>query len=91
VGQLVRNRAGRIEFVFDRALVEALELGLGPVSTALPMTAEIAGGRVQGQQQATQQQLHARHACRHGCQALAGLLYKASSGCCSAAPQCCRP
>jgi hypothetical protein len=34
VGQLVRNRAGRIEFVFDRVLVEALELGLGPVSTA---------------------------------------------------------
>jgi hypothetical protein len=33
VGQLVRNKAGRIEFVFDRALVEALELGLGPVSS----------------------------------------------------------
>ncbi|KAF6262503.1 hypothetical protein COO60DRAFT_1624922 [Scenedesmus sp. NREL 46B-D3] len=32
VGQLVRNRAGRIEFVFDAALVEAMELGLGPLA-----------------------------------------------------------
>jgi hypothetical protein len=32
VGELVRNRAGRIEFVFDQQLVEALELGLAPVS-----------------------------------------------------------
>lgn len=31
VGQLIRNKAGRIEFVFDAVLVEALELGLGPV------------------------------------------------------------
>jgi hypothetical protein len=34
VGQLVRNRAGRIEFVFDSGLVEALELGVRPVSGA---------------------------------------------------------
>lgn len=32
VGELVRNRAGRIEFVFEQQLVEALELGLAPVS-----------------------------------------------------------
>lgn len=32
MGHLVRNKAGRIEFVFDPVLVEALELGLGPVS-----------------------------------------------------------
>lgn len=35
MGQLVRNRAGRIEFVFDPVLVEALELGLGQVWAAL--------------------------------------------------------
>lgn len=33
VGQLLRNRAGRIEFVFEQQLVEALELGLAPVSS----------------------------------------------------------
>ena len=32
VCHLLRNKAGRIEFVFDPVLVEALELGLGPVS-----------------------------------------------------------
>jgi hypothetical protein len=32
VGELVRNRAGRIEFVFEQQLVDALELGLAPVS-----------------------------------------------------------
>lgn len=32
VGELVRNKAGRVEFVFEPQLVEALELGLGPVS-----------------------------------------------------------
>ncbi|KAF8073053.1 hypothetical protein HT031_000714 [Scenedesmus sp. PABB004] len=32
VGQLVRNRAGRIEFLFEQQLVEALELGLGPTA-----------------------------------------------------------
>lgn len=32
VGELVRNRAGRIELVFEQQLVEALELGLAPVS-----------------------------------------------------------
>jgi len=31
VGQLLRNRAGRIDFEFDRQLVQALELGLPPV------------------------------------------------------------
>jgi hypothetical protein len=34
VGELVRNRAGRIEFVFEQQLVEALELGLAPVSSS---------------------------------------------------------
>lgn len=33
VGQLIRNKAGRMEFTFEAVLVEALELGLGPVST----------------------------------------------------------
>lgn len=33
VGELVRNRAGRIEFVFEQQLVDALELGLAPVSS----------------------------------------------------------
>jgi len=35
VGELVRNRAGRIEFVFEQQLVEALELGLAPVRTLM--------------------------------------------------------
>eukprot|EP00878_Enallax_costatus_P034903 GHUV01038847.1.p1 GENE.GHUV01038847.1~~GHUV01038847.1.p1 ORF type:complete len:518 (+),score=146.20 GHUV01038847.1:771-2324(+) len=30
VGHLIRNKAGRVEFVFDPVLVGALELGLGP-------------------------------------------------------------
>jgi hypothetical protein len=33
VGELLRNRAGRIVFVFEQQLVDALELGLGPVSS----------------------------------------------------------
>jgi hypothetical protein len=33
VGELARNRAGRIEFVFEQQLVDALELGLTPVSS----------------------------------------------------------
>eukprot|EP00775_Hariotina_reticulata_P010373 gene10373-10531_t len=37
VGQLVRNRAGRIEFVFDPVLVEALELGLGQATPVWSM------------------------------------------------------
>ncbi|WIA29376.1 hypothetical protein OEZ86_011880 [Tetradesmus obliquus] len=43
VGQLVRNRAGRIEFVFDRALVEALELGLGPGNPSWNVGYEVSG------------------------------------------------
>ena len=35
VGQLLRNRAGRIEFVFDPQLVEAMELGVRPVRAAV--------------------------------------------------------
>jgi hypothetical protein len=31
IGQLLRNRAGRIEFVFEPLLVEELELGVEPV------------------------------------------------------------
>jgi hypothetical protein len=34
VGTLQRNRAGRIEFVFDAAVVEPLALGLRPVRSA---------------------------------------------------------
>lgn len=35
VGELVRNRAGRVEFVFEQQLVDALELGLAPVSSSI--------------------------------------------------------
>lgn len=35
VGELVRNRAGRVEFVFEQQLVDALELGLAPVSSSV--------------------------------------------------------
>lgn len=38
IGELVRNRAGRIEFVFEQQLVEALELGLAPVSAMAWLT-----------------------------------------------------
>jgi hypothetical protein len=34
IGQLLRNRAGRIEFVFEPLLVEELELGVEPVRGA---------------------------------------------------------